>query len=289
MAHPLYVSFVWHMHQPYYLDGESGEYILPWVRLHATKDYLHMVDVLEDYPSVHATFNMVPSLVEQLQGYVDGTVYDRAWTVSLQERFSDEDKRYIDSLFFSISKDKFIRSYPRYWQLFRMREQAAGDLDLLGEAYWRDLVAWFNLAWIDPGWIQRDPVLRALVAKGGHFTREDVVSILEKQKELMGATLTAYRRLLRRGQIDLSASPYFHPILPLLIDSNCAVEPSPWLRLPEARFPACGGCGCSIETGNRLSRDDLWQGAGGPLAIGRGREPGSDRRDASSSRTAVDG
>jgi len=141
MRHPLHVAFVWHMHQPYYLDEGSGEYLLPWVRLHATKDYLHMVEVLEDYPRVHATFNMVPSLVEQLQGYVRGDILDRAWKVSLQERLSPEDKRFVDSLFFSANRDNSIRSYPRYWQLLRVREEARGDLDLLGDSYWRDLMA----------------------------------------------------------------------------------------------------------------------------------------------------
>ncbi len=236
MQHPLYVAFVWHMHQPYYLDEDSGEYLLPWVRLHATKDYLHMAEVLEDYPAVHATFNFVPSLLEQLQAYADGTARDRAWRVSLQDRLSAEEKRFVDSLFYSVNRDNFIRTYPRYWQLLRLKEEAGGDLDLLGETYWRDLVAWFNLAWIDPSWIQRDPELRALVAKGSHFTLEDVGTILEKQRDLIGVTLTTYRRLQRREQVELTASPYFHPILPLLIDSNCAQEPSPWLRLPDERF-----------------------------------------------------
>lgn len=236
MRHPLHVAFVWHMHQPYYLDEDSGEYLLPWVRLHATKDYLHMAEVLEDYPSVHATFNFVPSLLEQLQGYVAGTVFDRAWRVSLREQLSPEDKRFVDSLFYSVNRDNFLRSYPRYWQLLRLKEEARGDLDLLGETYWRDLIAWFNLAWIDPTWIQRDPELRALVAKGAHFTLEDVATILSKQREMMAVTLTTYRRLQRRGQVELTASPYYHPILPLLIDSNCASEPSPWLRLPDERF-----------------------------------------------------
>ncbi len=236
MRHPLYVAFVWHMHQPSYHDPESNELVLPWVRLHATKDYLHMVDVLEDFPEVHATFNIVPSMVEQLQGYVDGSLVDRAWETSLRHALTIEDKRYIDSLFYSVNREKFIRAYPRYEQLLRVREQAAGDLDLLSETYWRDLIAWFNLAWIDPGWLRRDPTLRSLVGKGSHFTHEDIVTILAKHREAMGVTLAAYRRLQRRGQVELSVTPYFHPILPLLIDSNCATEPSPWLRLPDVRY-----------------------------------------------------
>ena len=240
MRHPLYVAFVWHMHQPSYHDPESNELVLPWVRLHATKDYLHMVDVLEDFPEVHATFNIVPSMVEQLQGYVAGTLVDRAWEVSLRYPLTSEDKKYIDSIFYSVNRDKFIRAYPRYEQLLRVREQVAGDLDLLSDTYWRDLIAWFNLAWIDPGWLQRDPTLRALVAKGSHFTHEDIVTILAKHREAMGVTLAAYRRLQRRGQVELSVTPYFHPILPLLIDSNCATEPSPWLHLPEVRYQRRG-------------------------------------------------
>lgn len=236
MTHPLYVAFVWHMHQPSYHDVDSSVLELPWVRLHAVKDYLHMVEVLEDYPDVHATFNIVPSMVEQLQGYVSGTLSDRAWDVSLRQPLTDEDKRYIDSLFYSVNRDKFIRAYPRYEQLLRIRDQAAGDLDLLSETYWRDLIAWFNLAWIDPGWLQRDPTLRSLVGKGSHFSLEDIATILAKQKEAMGVTLAAYRRLQRRGQVELSVTPYFHPILPLLIDSNCATEASPWMQLPAVRY-----------------------------------------------------
>jgi len=236
MRHPLYVAFVWHMHQPYYLDEGSGEFLLPWVRLHATKDYLHMAEVLEDYPRVHSTFNFVPSLVEQLQAYVDGTASDRAWRVSLTERLSREEKLFVDNLFYSINHDNFIRGYPRYWQLLKLKQDAGGDLDLLGDLYWRDLVAWFNLAWIDPSWIQRDPELRAMVSKGSHFTMEDIIVILGKHRELMGVILTAFRHLQRRGQVELSVSPYYHPILPLLIDSDCAQEPSPWLCLPTEHF-----------------------------------------------------
>ena len=82
MTHPLYVAVVWHMHQPYYKDSRSGEYILPWVRLHAAKDYLHMAEVLAAHPGVHVTFNLAPSLVEQLEDYVSGRATDRIQTLA---------------------------------------------------------------------------------------------------------------------------------------------------------------------------------------------------------------
>lgn len=236
MRYPLHVAFVWHMHQPHYLDEGSGEFLLPWVRLHAVKDYLHMVELLEDYPRIHATFNLVPSLIEQIESYAQGTAVDRAWRLSLRETLTPQEKAYVNSLFFSASRERLIKRYPRYWQLLRMREAAGGDLDLLGDAYWRDLTAWFNLAWIDPSWLRRDPVLSALAAKGSHFSQQDVGTILTKHREIIGATLPAYRRSQRRGQIEVSTSPYYHPILPLLIDSDSAREPSSWLTLPEERF-----------------------------------------------------
>lgn len=83
LSHPLYVAFVWHMHQPYYVDTLTGELMLPWVRLHATKDYLHMVDILRDFPAIHQTLNIVPSLSEQLTAYLEVGAKDRALEVSL--------------------------------------------------------------------------------------------------------------------------------------------------------------------------------------------------------------
>ena len=58
--HPLYVMILWHMHQPYYKDINNQEYLMPWVRLHATKDYLDMPMLASEYPGLRITFNMVP-------------------------------------------------------------------------------------------------------------------------------------------------------------------------------------------------------------------------------------
>ena len=124
MAHPLYVAFLWHMHQPYYRDASTGEFALPWTRLHATKDYLHMAEVLADYPSIHATFNFVPSLIEQLQDYAGGATTDRALRVSLKESSLGSDKQFLLSFFFSINWDRFINRYPAYRELLRQRQEA---------------------------------------------------------------------------------------------------------------------------------------------------------------------
>src|SRR6185369_13747082 len=176
---PLHVAFLWHMHQPLYRDAASGQYLLPWVRLHAVKDYLHMAEVLGQYPAVKATFNFVPSLVEQIEEYAAGTARDRWAELSLKSDLDDEEKRFLLTSFFSISWERFIRRYPRYWQILQLRNQLDGAVELVSDQYWRDLAAWFNLAWIEPGTLEREPELRALVERDRDFSRADVVTILE--------------------------------------------------------------------------------------------------------------
>lgn len=236
MAYPLYVAFVWHMHQPYYKNTFTGEYTLPWVRLHATKDYLHMAAVLQDFPKVHQTFNFVPSLVEQIMDYEAGTAIDQCLKLTLKEELTPEDKHFMLTFFFNISWDKVIRHYPRYWQLLHLRNEVNGDISLLSEPFWRDLAAWFNLAWIDPSYLERDGELSALVDKGQDFTRSDLELIAAKHREICTKVLPTYRILQEMGQVEITTSPYFHPILPLLIDSQVAREASSGLALPSIRF-----------------------------------------------------
>ncbi len=236
MTHPLYVALIWHMHQPYYKDGQTGEYLLPWVRLHAVKDYLHMAEVLARHPDVHVTMNVVPSLLEQLVEYADGRALDRIQALSLREGWTPEEKAYLLANCFSIHWDNIIRRYPRYWQLLQLRQQAPNEALLFTDDYYRDLVAWFNLAWIDPNWLERDPLLRSMVEKDRGFMVEDVAAILDKHREIVGQILPLYQQLVERGQLELAVSPYHHPILPLVMDNQYARRASPGLRLPGVPF-----------------------------------------------------
>jgi alpha-amylase/alpha-mannosidase (GH57 family) len=236
LSHPLYVAFVWHMHQPYYKDFTTGEYILPWARLHGAKEYIHMAEVLAQYPEVKATFNFVPCLVEQILEYAHGGAVDRALALSRQETWSDDDKAYLLSFFFSVNWERVIRRYPRYSQLLELRHQARGDHGLLSQDFYRDLVAWFNLVWLDHVALENDPDLRALVEKGRGFTPADIHLILGKQKDYLANVVPLYSHLRDRGQIELTTSPYYHPILPLVIDSGTAHRASPGLPLPNSYF-----------------------------------------------------
>jgi alpha-amylase/alpha-mannosidase (GH57 family) len=224
------------MHQPYYKDFSTGEFILPWARLHGVKEYIHMAEVLAQYPDVKATFNFVPCLVEQIEEYAHKEAVDRALALSLKETWSDEDKAYLLSFFFSVNWERVIRRHPRYNQLLELRHQARGDHRLLGQDFYRDLVAWFNLVWLDHVALENDPDLQALVAKGANFNGNDVELILRKHMDYLACVVPLYNSLCDRGQVELTTSPYYHPILPLLIDTATARRASPELPLPAHTF-----------------------------------------------------
>jgi len=233
--YPLYVAFLWHMHQPEYRNGLTGEVYLPWTRLHAAKDYLHMARLVAEFPQLKVTFNLTPVLISQLEDYAAGRTTDRAEALSLKDpaELTPEEKREILRLFFGINPDRVIRRHPRYARLFELKTEAEQDPDLFGPAYWGDLQAWFNLAWVSPDQLEADPELSALIVRGRNFTREDIRLILRKHREFARQTLPAYRALIESGQAEVTTSPFYHPILPLLIDGASARRASPDLPLPD--------------------------------------------------------
>src|SRR4051812_22961505 len=120
------LSLMWHQHQPYYPDDLAGENPMPWVRLHATKDYLGMAMHLDEVPEFHCTINLVPSLLLQLQAYVDGAT-DRHLSVSRvpADGLSQDDAAYLLDNFFMAHADVMIRPHARYHELFVQRSFGA--------------------------------------------------------------------------------------------------------------------------------------------------------------------
>ena len=229
----LYLSFIWHMHQPYYRDLATNELYLPWVRLHAIKDYLDMVKILENYPRIHQTFNLVPCLIEQIQGYVDGA-QDRYQIHSYKRalELNDEEKHFIKEHFFSSHLNNIIALYPRYLQLYhkKQRKEEFSLQDYL------DLQVWFNLAWFDPSSKKSIGELKNLIAKARHFSEEDKLTVLKQQLELMKEILPAYKSFQDSGQIEITTTPYYHPITPLLFNTNIAKEANKAAHLPHHCF-----------------------------------------------------
>src|SRR3990170_4699329 len=132
MEKRLNVAFVWHMHQPLYKDPFNGEYTLPWVLFHATKDYYDMAAILEEFPDVHQTFNLVPCLIEQLLEYGSGKVSDRYLTISMTQAgdLTTEDKLFMLRNFFQANGELMIKPFQRYWELFTRRgaSSAVGEV-----------------------------------------------------------------------------------------------------------------------------------------------------------------
>ncbi len=265
MSQPLYIAFIWHMHQPYYRDLASGACSMPWVRLHATKDYLDMVTRLSQFPSIHQTFNIVPSLLDQLEEYLPaparfakqseaaGAQAGAAPPANRSDEFldlsrmpaaqlSEQERRFLLKWFFLANPEHMIKPYPRYHDLLAKRGMHVREEEwpMIQQRFrtqdYLDLQVWFNLAWIDPWLRSQDPVLAALEAKGAQFTEEEKQSVLARHLNLIGQVIPAYRDAAARGQIELSASPYYHPIMPLLCDLRCARVALPNLPLPETAF-----------------------------------------------------
>ena len=154
----LYVAFVWHMHQPYYKDPDSGVYLMPWVRLHATKDYYDMAAILEDFPDIHQTFNLVPSLVEQIREYASGAT-DRGMVLTQKSPsdLTEDEKVEMLSVFFMANRERLILPHRRFKELLKLRGRDESEQVLrktsgkFSERDWRDLQVWFNLVWIQRG------------------------------------------------------------------------------------------------------------------------------------------
>jgi alpha-amylase/alpha-mannosidase (GH57 family) len=228
------LAILWHMHQPYYQDLVTGEHVLPWVRLHAVKDYVGMVDVLKEFPGVRVTFNLVPSLIVQVQAFAENRAKDRHLDVSLMpaDALTPEDRAFLVAHAFDAPEDRMIRPNPRYAQLYAGRHAPATySIDDL-----RDLQVWEKLAWMDPDWLAQDRRLVALVKKGSRFSEADKLTLREIELELLRGVIPAYIGAAERDQIELSTSPFYHPILPLLCDTDAHFRAHPQSPLLHGLF-----------------------------------------------------
>lgn len=240
---PLNVAFVWHMHQPFYKDLATGEIILPWVRLHAIKDYFDLPSLLDQYPKIRQTFNLVPSLLMQIEEYASGSFKEKHFAVAKKdpEALSFEEKVFMLKDFFILCWDTMVKPYPRYYDLLlkRGRFVSANDIKKVAKRFSNqellDLQVWANLVWFGPV-SSKDPFIKGLFEKGKDFTAEEKYLLLQKQIEVVRAVIPKYKELVQRGQIELSTTPFYHPILPLLFDSNNAKMAIPQIRLPLQRL-----------------------------------------------------
>jgi alpha-amylase/alpha-mannosidase (GH57 family) len=238
------VAILWHMHQPSYQDLATGEHILPWVRLHGLKDYYGMVALLREFPRVKVTFNLVPSLLVQLEAFARDEARDRHLELGMKpaDALTEDERAFCIDNFFHAHRPRMIDPYPRYAELLGRRGTNGGGLSARTQAAQfsvadlRDLQVWHKLAWLDPFYLDGDARVRSLVEKGRNFSEEDKATLRGVELELLRKVIPEYRDASARGQVELSTSPFYHPILPLLCDSDIYLRTHPQSRMPRERF-----------------------------------------------------
>ncbi len=234
------LALLWHQHQPYYPDDVAGENPMPWVRLHATKDYLGMALHLEEVPEFRCTINLVPSLLAQLEGYAGGATDTHLNCSSRPADGLDSGEAcYLLDNFFMANPDTMIRPHARYHELYLLRSAwstpSREAVSRFRPRDLRDLQVWSNLAWIHPLLFEQESDLADFKAKGRDYTEDEKHWFLAKQRELVARVIPLHRKLAARGQIELTTTPFYHPILPLLLEKTAAREAMPDVALPSYR------------------------------------------------------
>ncbi|MGC2245109.1 MAG: glycoside hydrolase family 57 protein, partial [Terriglobales bacterium] len=237
----LRVVVLWHQHQPFYKDLVTGRYRLPWTRLHALKDYYGMVKLLDEFPEVHQTFNLVPSLIRQIEDYVSGGAQDPFLHVASRaaKDLTSEERRFALQYLFQAHPVNVIGRYPRYRELFD-KFRTAGSLPETAEKYflpqdYTDLQVLSQLGWFDEFFLEEKEIAE-LVRKGRNYSLEDQRFVMARERELLARVLPAHAEAARKGSIEISTSPFYHPILPLVCDTDQGAISTPGLPLPRNRY-----------------------------------------------------
>ncbi|MGD9580093.1 MAG: glycoside hydrolase [Vampirovibrionia bacterium] len=237
MGKKISVAFIWHMHQPLYKDHLTGKYLMPWVRLHAIKDYLDMLLILKNFPEIKQTFNLVPSLIDQIIDYADNNAHDKHSELMIKDssEFTEEEKVFILERFFDANYDNKIAPNKYYKSLFERSRSlnASANIHNFTNQEYDDIIVWFNLVWFDPMWYEELPELRALYIQNSNYTLQQKVQLLEIQRNIIRKIIPTYKEYQDNGQIEITTTPYYHPIMPLLIDTESAKRARPDMKLPE--------------------------------------------------------
>jgi alpha-amylase/alpha-mannosidase (GH57 family) len=241
---PLNIALLWHMHQPCYKNPFSGVYTLPWVRLHGVKDYLDTLKILDEFPGIRQTFNVVPSLLQQLKDYIENGATDHHLELTLKSPgdLTADERQFVVEYFFLANWDTMVKPFPRYYELLLKRGLRYSKDDISRTVRYftdqdiRDLQVLFNLSWIDPMFREGDLFLKGLVQKQRDYTEEEKGILISKQFDILKQIIPEYKRLGSEGKIEISVSPFYHPILPLLWDTDSAKIAMPRVKLPKKRF-----------------------------------------------------
>lgn len=247
MSDNLKVVLCWHMHQPQYSEPMGGMYQLPWTYLHAIKDYVDMAWHLENVPQARAVVNFAPTLLEQIDDYdqqlkarFKGTGYLKdplliALDSPMQPVHAGERRKLIN-ICLRANEEKLIAPFPHFARLVEIARWALEQterLRYLNEQFLIDLLVWYHLVWMAESVRRHDPRIQALMKKGHFFTFHDRRQLITVIGEILSDLIPRYRRLAESGRVELSVTPYAHPILPLLLDIKSTHEAMPEAPLPD--------------------------------------------------------
>lgn len=247
------VVLCWHMHQPHYFDNETGQYQLPWTYLHAIKDYVDMVAVIEETPGARAVVNFAPTLLEQLDDYAEQVAAHLDQGHALKDPLlaalttaapptDSAERLHLIRACLKANEKHLIHRFPAFAELAHMARWVLARPEMvsyLDEQFFTDLVTWYHLAWMGETVRHKEPRLKALLLHARHFNAHQRRQLLEVIGELLAGVIARYRRLADAGRIELSVTPYAHPIVPLLLDLKSAREATPLAPLPH--LPAYPG------------------------------------------------
>ena len=240
------------MHQPDYRDLKSNEYVLPWTYLHAIKDYSDMAYHIEQNPMARVTFNFVPILLEQLEDYTlqfkQNKIRDPLLALLIEEdlnQLTEEQCHLIVQSCFKSHHEKMLSPFPQYQrllQIYQLVEQMACEYEFhyLTPQYKADLLVWYHLAWCGESLRRNNKVVQALLAKGVQFTLEERKQLFAVIADTISGLIPRYKDLMQSKQIELSTTPYYHPILPLLLDFKSTLDAMPDADLPKHTYYAGG-------------------------------------------------
>ncbi len=249
MKKSLDLVFLWHMHQPDYRDYTSGDFLMPWVYLHAIKDYTDMAYHLEKHPQMKAVVNFVPVLLDQLEDYEQqfssGQIRDPLLRLLARENMDDLEQVERDLILrscFLSNHAKMVAPYPAYKRLsdlFKLLEpEGEAALSYLSGQYFADLLVWYHLAWCGESLRREHDLVVRLMSQDEAYSNDDRKQLFDLLGMAISGIIPRYRKLAQSGQIEISATPHYHPLAPLLIDLKSARESMPDCSLPQSqRYP----------------------------------------------------
>ena len=247
-TNPLHVVIYWHMHQPEYRDLRNGEYHQPWTYLHTIKDYVDMAAHLENNSAARAVVNFAPVLLEQIDDYArqmeDYLHHGKALRDPLLSALADpvlsldhEKRIHIIKCCLRANKQRLVERFEVFETLTEVAEAALKNPEIVSyysEQYFSDLLVWYHLAWTAETVRNTDARIKSLMKKARNFSVHERHQLVELYSELVGGVIERYRKLAEAGRIELSMTPYAHPIVPLLIDIKSTGQAMPDAKLPHA-------------------------------------------------------